>query len=61
MTWDEAYAYVDTVIERECAAHGMAVRVTDPGQLALVSRLLRVGQRDNQPARVKVRATTPGR
>jgi hypothetical protein len=44
LSWDEAYAYVDKVIERECAAQGLEVAITDPSQLALVRRFMKASR-----------------
>ena len=46
--WDDAWNYVEGVIEQECAEQGMSVRITDPSQLAFASQLLRAGKRHRQ-------------
>ncbi len=44
MTWEEAFAYVDSVLEAECAAQGITVRITDPEIIAKSVQLLRAGK-----------------
>lgn len=48
MTWDEAFEYVEQVIERECAVQGVTVRITDPDILATSIHLLRIGKRRHE-------------
>lgn len=44
MTWDEAMAYAAGVIDKECAEQGISVEITDPNQLAVAVRLMRIGR-----------------
>lgn len=48
VTWDEAFEYVEQVIERECAVQGVTVRITDPDILATSIHLLRIGKRRHE-------------
>lgn len=54
MSWDEAFAYVDTVIEDECAAVGMKVGEISEAQLGLAIKLFRIARRDHDPLRIEV-------
>jgi hypothetical protein len=53
-TWEQAWAYVDEVLEREWAEQGITVRITDPSQLALTAQLLRAGKGQLHATRVEM-------
>lgn len=55
MTWDEAFAYVDKVLERECAEQGITVAITDPVLIAQTNQLLRAGKANLDALGVEVR------
>ncbi len=61
MTWDEAFAYVGTVLEQECAEQGVTVAITDPGILGVSLRLLRVGKHNYDARLIKARSAPPRR
>lgn len=61
MTWEEAFAYVDTVLERECAEQGMTVEITDQRLLTLSANLLRRGKENHDALRLEESAATSRR
>lgn len=61
MTWEEAFAYADSVLEAECAQQGITVEITDPQIIATSVALLRTGKRNHHTLRIETRPTATSR
>ncbi len=61
MTWEDAFEFAAQTIGSLCTQAGVGVEITDPEQLKLVRRLLRLSELHHDPSRVEAGAGPTGR